>query len=343
MKNAHIAAFFAVLSAVCWFLLQDFSVRNYVSLLFALFALQVILNDLLESYLVSKLKSKYFNLVIAPGTIVHEASHALVAKLTGCDITKISFFNYSKKNGGVLGFVEYAQPADGHQSIRSLLIGIAPFFGCGIFLIAILNYLALSNPELGLVGPSLVEIGDADKIISSINLILARFYEQLLFLDLSNPAILFLLYLEFSFALGSAPSPKDISGAFDSLLENKLEAFSIALFVLSAVLVIEYAPQLWDQGDKISQPALAGLKWIILILMISLVMLLVAMPLSYVISENAEIRGIVKVIPPLLFLLAYFLMTRFLEMSAEIVLLSSAVVYLVPLFVLRHPEYFLKD
>ena len=77
--------------------------------------------------------------------------------------------------------------------------------------------------------------------------------------------------------------------------------------------------------------------------MISLVMLLVAMPLSYVISENAEIAGIIKAIPPLLFILLYFLMTRFIETSAEIVLLASAAVYLVSLFVLRHPEYFLKD
>lgn len=342
MKNIHIGAFFALLAAVCWFLLADFSVRNYVALVFALFAAQVLLNDLLESYLVSKLKSKYFNLVIAPGTIVHEASHALLAKLTGCDITKMSFFNYSKKNG-ILGYVEYSQPSDGHQSIRSLLIGIAPFFGCGIFLIAILNYLALSNPQMELISPAIVDIGGADQILSSMNLILGRFYDQLLYLDLSNPAILILIYLEFSFALGSAPSPQDISGAFDSLLNNKLEAFSIALFVLSAILVIEYAPQMWEHGDKISGPALSGLKWVLLILMISLVMLLVAMPLSYIVSENAEIRGPVKLVPLILFILLYYSLTRFIDARVEIVLLSSVVLYLVSLFILRNPGYFLKD
>ncbi len=341
MKNIHISLFFALLAAVCWYLLESFSIRNYVSLIFAFFALQVLLNDFLESYLVSNLKSKYFNLVIAPGTIVHEASHALMAKVTGCDITKISFFNFSQK-GGVLGYVEYAQPADGHQSVRSLLIGIAPFFGCGIFLIAILNYLALTHPQLGLVGPGMVDISSADRILSTINLILTRFYDQLLFLDLSNPAILVLLYLEFSFALGSAPSPKDISGAFDSFLENKLEAFSIALFILSAILVIEYAPQLWEHGNQITEPALAGLKWIIFILMLSSAMLLAAMPVSYIISETAEIGGVLKIIPPMLFVLAYFLMTRFLDVRVEIVLLSSLIAYLLSLFVLRHPEYFIK-
>lgn len=341
MKNLHISLFFALLAAVCWYLLADFSVRNYVALLFAFFALQVLLNEILESYLVSNLKSKYFNMVIAPGTIVHEASHALMAKITGCDITKISFFSFSQKNG-ILGYVEYAQPADGHQSIRSLLIGIAPFFGCGIFLIAILNYLALSHPQMDLVSPALVDISSAENILSSINLILTRFYDQLLFLDLSNPAVLLLLYLEFSFALGSAPSPKDISGAFDSFLENKLEALSIALFVLSAILVVEYAPQLWEHADKITEPAMAGLKWMILILMISSAMLLAAMPVSYILSENAEIRGVLKIIPPLLFISAYFLMTRFLETRVEIVLLSSLVAYLLSLFVLRHQDYFIS-
>jgi len=189
MKNIHIGVFFAITAAVSWLILKDFSVRNYIALIFALFAAQVLLNDVLESYLVSKLKTRYFNLVIAPGTIIHEASHAIMAKLTGCDITRISLFNHSQKNG-ILGYVEYAQPADGHQPIRSLLIGIAPFFGCGIFLIAILNYLALSNPQLSPVNPSILEIRGADEILSSMNLILVRFYDQLLFLDLSNPIIL---------------------------------------------------------------------------------------------------------------------------------------------------------
>jgi len=140
-----------------------------------------------------------------------------------------------------------------------------------------------------------------------------------------------------------APSPKDISGAFASLLDNKLEALEIALFVISLILVVEYAPQLWGYGERISGPVLAGLKWVILILMISLVMLLVAVPLSYVISENAEISGPAKLVPPLIFVGAYYAMTRFIEAQAELVLLSSVVLYLVSLLVLRHPEYFLRD
>jgi len=345
MKNIYIAILFVALAAASWYAFEEFSIRNYIPLILVLFSAQILLNDVLEIHIVSRLKSKYFNLVIGPGTVVHELSHALAAKITGCSITRISFFNPGQ-GGGILGYVEYVQPADRFQPLRSIIIGFAPFFGCGLFLAAILNYLALQHPGMDLVKPDIVEIGDVDAVISTMNVILTRFYDQLLYLDLSDPCILLLLYLEFSFALGSAPSTKDISDAFSSLLRHKLEALALLLFLISGILLIEYGPQLMEHGDFIPGLAVVALKWMILVLMISSSMLLVAIPLSYMIVETAQIRGAFKIIPPALFVLVYFLMTKYAvnyaEVSVEMALLSSTVVFLVSLLILRNPQLFIK-
>jgi len=342
MKNPYVILIFALSAVTSWYALEGFSVRNYVALIFGLFAFQVLLNDLLESYLIKKLKAKYFNFIIAPGTVVHEASHALVAKTAGCDITKISFFNPWQRNG-VLGFVEYMQPADRFQPMRSLVIGLAPFFGCGIFLIAILNYLALEHPGMHPIGPELINVGDTNAILSTITLLLTKLYEQIIYVNLSDPAMIIVLYLEFSFALGSAPSPQDISDAFKSVLKYRLEGLSMVLFIISAILFIEYAPGLWSYGSVFSAYAVLGLKWMILVLLISSAMLLISIPTSLVITETAEIKSIYKAIPPLLFLLTYFAATKFLDTPVETVLLASLFVYGISLFILRHPEYFLSE
>jgi len=345
MKNIYVVMLFLALAAVSWYALEDYTIRYYIPMILALFSCQILLNDVLEVRIISKLKARYFNLVIGPGTVVHELSHALAAKMTGCSITRISFFNPGK-GGEVLGYVEYEQPADRLQPMRSIIIGLAPFFGCGLFLAAILNYLALQHPGMDLVKPEIVNVGDAGSIISTMKVILTRFYDQLIRLDLSDPVILLLLYLEFSFALGSAPSPKDISEAFASLMRHKLEAFSMALFLISAILIIEYGPQLSENGKFITGPAILALKWMILVLMISASMLLVSIPVSYLIVQTAQIPGVLKVIPPALFLLAYFFMTKYAvdyaEITTEVALLSSALVFLVSLVLLRNPQVFIR-
>ena len=342
MKNPYVLAFFTIAALASWFGLEEFTIRSYVALLFGFFAFQVLLNDLLESYLIKKLKAKYFNFLIAPGTAVHEASHALVAKATGCDITKVSFFNPSQKNG-VLGFVEYMQPVDRFQSMRSLVIGLAPFFGCGIFLIALLNYLALEHPGMQQIGPDLVDVGDISAMASTITLILAKLYQQLLYVNLADPAMILILYLEFSFALGSAPSPQDISDSFNTMLKYKLEALSMVLFVISAILLIEYGPGLSDYGSIVSANAILAFKWTILLLMLSSAMLLIAIPLTLLITETVEIKGVYKILPAALFVAIYFAARQFLDVPVETILIASGFVYVLSLFVLRHQEYFLNE
>jgi hypothetical protein len=341
LKYRYTILFFVLASLISWILMAGMSIRAYFSLLFALFAIQIFLNFLLETYLGSKLKAKYFTIIIAPGTVIHEMSHALVAKALGCDITKISFFTGGKKS--VLGFVQYTQPADRVKGIRSLLISFAPFFGCGVFLIAILNYLALNYPGLEQITPGMVDPGSLGGVVQTAGLIITRFYEQLLYLDISNILILFLLYLEFSFALGSAPSLQDISGAANSIFEYKLEALSIFMLLASVLLIVEYGPTLDAQFMLFSQAVVTALKWFILILMISTLMLFVAVPLSYLFVETAEIRGIVKVIPPLLFFIVYICLVKYLGTDILISLITSMGAYLLALLVIGHPRYFFRE
>jgi hypothetical protein len=341
LKYRYTILFFVLAAALSWLLMAGLELRAYISLLFALFAVQIFLNYLLESYLVSKLKAKYFTIIIAPGTVIHEMSHALVAKALGCDITKISFFTGGKKS--VLGFVQYTQPADRVKGIRSLLISFAPFFGCGVFLIAILNYLALQNSGLEQITPEIMEITSANDVLNAASFIVTRFYDQLIYLDITNIGILVLLYFEFSFALGSAPSLQDISGAANSIFEYKLEALSIFMLLLSLLLLVEFGPKLDSHFELFSQAALTGMRWFLLILMISTLMLFVAVPLSYLFVETTDIKGIAKVIPPTLFLIIYIILISYASTGKVISLLVSVGAYLLSLFVIGHPRYFLRE
>ncbi|HDI72832.1 MAG: hypothetical protein DRO76_01670 [Candidatus Altiarchaeales archaeon] len=337
MKNSYTIIIFILLALVSWYLFSEFSLRNYIFLIPILFAIQILLNDLLESYLNRKLKERYFSIVIAPGTIVHEISHAFAAKITGCKIKGISFFSPDQR-GGVLGFVEYIQPRDRFHVIRNLLIGFAPFFGCGIFLIALFNYLAQQNPDISLISPDLVKIEDISGILPTMISIMEKFYEQLIFLDLSNPIILLILYLEFSISLGTAPSSKDFGDFFHSIAKYKLQTIIIILLIISIILLTEYAPD--EYG--ISCIMVLAFKWMILILMISLSLLLISIPLTYTIINITEIRGVYKIIPVLSFLLIYFFTTKILNSTREISLISSVIFFLTSLFILRYPRFFIK-
>ena len=341
MKYRYIIAFFAISAILSYLLLSELSIQPYITLMFALFTVQLSLNYVLEKYLGSELRNKYFNMIIAPGTVIHEASHALVAKMLGCEITNISFF--SAKNSGVLGFVEYTQPADRVKGVRSLLISFAPFFGCGVFLIAILNFLALNYPGMEQIGPGLVEVGSLNQFINTLEQIIARLYGQLLYLDLTNPALLIVLYLEFSFALGSAPSLQDIAGASKSILEYRLEALSMALLVVSVLLIIEYGPILDPSFSTLSEAALLSMKWFTLVLMISTIMLFASVPLSYIFVETAEIKGPLKIVPLVVFFIVYVFLAKFLAVGAVVTVATSVGAYLLSLLLIKKPEYFIRE
>jgi hypothetical protein len=341
MKNINVVILFALLSVLSWYALADYVLGSYMALILLLFALQIFLNDLLDSYLTGKLKARYFALVFAPGTAVHEASHAISAKMLGCRIKKISFFNYDKKND-TLGYVEYVQSSDRFVGIRSAIISFAPLLGCGIFLVAILNYMTRRYPGLDSIGPEMIKVSSFNAIISTAAALTQRLFDQIRLVNLSDPATLLLLYLEYSFSLGTAPSPKDISEAFGSFFKYKREALVLFLLLASLVLIVEYAGRFGDYAEKISDYAVMGFKWVVLILMLSTIFLVVALPLSYVLTETLDIKGLKKIVPPLLFIAAYYLTREILHTSIEITLVSALLAYFASMLVLKHPDAFVK-
>lgn len=341
MNTLITASSFTLLALAIWFIFNGYVIRNHLSIIFILLTLQIILNNLLESYLQKRLKMKYYHLIIAPGTIIHEASHALVAKASGCDITKTSLYNPNQRNG-ILGFIEYAQPVDRLQPLRNIGISFAPFFGCGFFLIALLNYLAINNPGMQPINPEIVDVNTIESTTSTITLLIKKLWQQIILLDLTNPYIVFALYLEYAFALGSAPSIRDIENAFKSLKENKIEALALMLFLISMILLTEYGPMMWEHGSKLSETVIYCLEWMLLILMISTSTLLAALPLSIIITETTEIRGPVKILPPLFSVLIYLFGKKYTDTPTETIIAASIFIYLTTLILLRHPEYFIE-
>ena len=343
MKNIYVVILFALLSVLAWYALADYLLGSYIAIILLLFALQIFLNDLLDSYLTGKLKARYFDIVFAPGTAVHEASHAISAKMLGCQIKKISFFNFDKKND-TLGYVEYVQPSDRFVGIRSAIISFAPLLGCGIFLVAILNYITHQYPRLDAIDPEIINVSSLDAILSTVVALTLRLFDQIRIANLSDPIILLLLYLEYSFSLGTAPSPKDISEAFGSFFKYKREAFVLFLALASLVLIVQYAGQFRDYEfmQTISDYAVIGFKWVVLILMLSTIFLVMALPLSYVLTETLDLTGVKKIVPPLLFIAAYYLAREILHTSIEITLVSALLAYFASMLVLKHPEAFVK-
>src|SRR5659263_292561 len=89
--------------------------------------LQAIVLYLISQYLHRSLSSASKTLYVVlmlPGTIAHETSHAVVALLMGARITKFSVV----PSGDTLGHVEYTAPKI--PLIGNAAISIAPLIGC---------------------------------------------------------------------------------------------------------------------------------------------------------------------------------------------------------------------
>ena len=123
------------LSWLLWHFLEGFDYRMMFAAIPLLFTAQITLSDALENILISKVgyRTKWFTLLLAPGTILHELCHLMAALATGCTVTKAALFKPNPSTG-VLGFVSYTQPDDKWVVFREFIVGFAPFFGCGLCL-----------------------------------------------------------------------------------------------------------------------------------------------------------------------------------------------------------------
>lgn len=84
-----------------------------------------------------------YAIVLLPGVLLHELSHALLARVTGVKIGRISFLPKRAGKRIQLGFV----PVQETDFFRASLIGIAPLLTGSVAVVAI-GYLVLSTPEI---------------------------------------------------------------------------------------------------------------------------------------------------------------------------------------------------
>jgi hypothetical protein len=304
-----------------WYLLEDFILRNYIALIPILFSIQILLNDFMEIYLFMNLKAFWFKFLIAPGTILHELSHAFAAKLTGCRITSISLFHFNEQ--GTLGSVEYTQPRDGFSVLRTFIVGFAPFFGCGIVLIALLNLVQSHYPG-GVLTADIVDAGSIQSILESIGLIVRKFYQQF---QLGGWDIILLtaLYLQICFGLGAAPSSVDFKGAFSSCIRHPLGTFLLILAFASIIYLGEY--------PLTSIYIVLFFRWVLLTLLVSISLLLASIPLIYLGTKFTEFS-----LPKKFFTVA---VPAFTYILADDMFLTL-IVFLTTFFILKYSWVFLK-
>jgi len=324
MSRLSIILSFVLLGLVSWYLLEGFEIRAYVALIPFLFAIQISLNDLLELYVVGRLRKNMFNLVIAPGTVAHELSHLIAAMLTGCEIRRVRLFSPDSRTGS-LGYVEYAPERDGFEFLRNLVVAFAPFFGCGILLILLLNV------SSAITGDNLLDFGVVD-LEDSFSIIIRNFLNQFNYLD-AYPAILLIVYLQLCLGLGSAPSSQDFRVSLRSLRRRWISVMLLLLLAVSLIMTGEYAHLLGDYGVQLSGAVRTGLRFSVVVLSVSILFIVLSIPFVFAIIKFSEIGTTGKLISLIITLLM-------LIITNSVVL--SVCVFLLLLLLIRYQRVFLK-
>ncbi len=322
-----IISLFVLLSIVSWYFLDGAILRNYIALIPLLFSLQILLNDFIESYLFINLNTFWFKLLIFPGTVLHELSHFLAAELSGCNVISFSLFRFDS-HAQNLGSVEYEQPIDRFSVIRSFIVGFAPFFGCGMVLIALLNlvHVYYSGTYSGMAfSHRVMEADTLESILDSVYLIVTAFYQQFYIFTL-KPALFLILYLQVCVGLGAAPSSVDFKGSFSSLVKHPLGTLVLLLFFASVFFISEYPP--------LSKYVVFVFKWILLILLASISLLIASIPVIYVGTNFIGFSFMKKIIIVTLSGVTY------LVTSNQIL---AFIAFIVPVLVFRHSWIFLKE
>lgn len=148
----------------------------------------------------------FYRLVVVPGVIVHELSHAFACFVTGAKVTEISMF---KKDGG--------EVRHGHSKLPVLgpiFISIAPFI-VGALIIFLLSKL---------IGFKSVNLTEYDFNPQNIALLIRTTFGTL---DLSKAKTWIALYLVLSIAVTMIPSVQDMKNILFSLIALFIIIFAI--------------------------------------------------------------------------------------------------------------------
>jgi hypothetical protein len=167
--------------------------------------LQAIVLYLISQYLHRSLSSASKTLYVVlmlPGTIAHETSHAVVALLTGARITKFSVI----PSGDTLGHVEYTAPKI--PIIGNAAISIAPLIGCPAILLLISRYFGVHFD----FPPASFDI------LAESRFLLDGTLSFITGLDYLNWKTYVFLYLAMTLGAGAAPSKTDIISMLPGLI-----------------------------------------------------------------------------------------------------------------------------
>jgi hypothetical protein len=293
------------ISALNWVLLSPFKVRVYYALIPLLLSIQLLLHQLLERLLVSKAGgSKWFAVLVFPGTVVHELSHAVAALVSGCRLTSLSLFTFNRS--GVLGSVTYASKGGRLSFVRDLFISLSPFFGCSIAMMAVSRHLLGRVVSLNQFPITLEALPDR---VFGLLAFLAGGYS----IGSLSIGLVFAFYLQLCFAFGAAPSSFDFDGLWSSLRKN-LSGLLVLLPFMAFIAFLAESPQALGQYGAIAAGAVAGvLDWTVFLLSFSIAMLLFSLLFFYSASLWLESSLALKLASILLSIAAYFTCEFFLQ------------------------------
>ena len=160
-----------------------------------------LISEYLHRSLSSASKTLYIVLML-PGTIAHETSHAIVALLMGARITKFSVI----PSGNTLGHVEYTSPKI--PFIGNAAISVAPLIGCPAILLLISRYFGVHFD---------FPPGSFD-ILAETRFLLDGTFTFITGLDYLNWKTYFFLYLALTLGAGAAPGKTDIINMLPGLI-----------------------------------------------------------------------------------------------------------------------------
>ena len=170
-----------------------------------LIPLQAIALYLISQYLhrsLSTASRTLYVVLMLPGTVAHETSHAVVALLMGARITKFSII----PSGDTLGHIEHTNPKI--PFIGNAAISIAPLIGCPALLLLISGYFGVHFDSLQA----------SSGILAGTRSLIEGTFSFIAGLDYSDWKTYIFLYLALTLGAGAAPSKTDIISMLPGLI-----------------------------------------------------------------------------------------------------------------------------
>ncbi len=194
-----------------------------------IFPLQAITLYLISEYLhrsLSSISKTLYIVLMLPGTIVHETSHAIVALLMGARITKFSVI----PSGDTLGHVEHTAPKI--PFIGNAAISIAPLIGSPAILLLISGYFGVHFD----FPPASFDI------LAESRFLLDATFSFITGLDYWNWKTYVFLYLALTLGAGAAPSKTDIISMLPGLIIIVAVIFALNYSVSTFNICIMHSP-----------------------------------------------------------------------------------------------------